>query len=90
MPRINLDKKHFTHAERKFGRMLQELHIPFKTKVLIKGREVDFLIGRYTIDIDGHPQDTDKNVLLAEAGYIPLHFYNREVNAKLIGKLKNL
>ena len=88
--RINLDRKHFTCAERKFGRMLQELHIPFKTKVLINGREVDFLIKKYAIDIDGHDQNTDKNVLLAEAGYIPLHFYNREINAKLIGKLKNL
>jgi len=88
--RINLDKKHFTRSERKFGRMLQELHIPFETKILINGRETDFLIKRYAIDIDGHPQNTDKNVYLAKAGYIPLHFYNKEINQTIINKLINL
>jgi len=87
--RINLDKKHFTRAERKFGRMLQELHIPFKTKVIIRGREVDFLIGKYAIDIDCHKQNTAKNQILVEAGYIPIHYSNQEVNNKLINKLKN-
>jgi len=88
--RINFTKKNFTRAERKFGRMLQELHIPFKTKVLINGREVDFLIKRYAIDIDGHPQNTDKNVFLAKAGYVPLHFYNKEINQTITNKLIKL
>ena len=87
--RINLDKKHFTKSERRFGRMLQELHIPFKTKVLIRGREVDFLVGKYAIDIDCHKQDGLKNQMLTEAGYIPIHYSNQEVNNKLINKLRN-
>jgi very-short-patch-repair endonuclease len=74
-----LDKKHYTKAERIFGRMLQEAHIPFKTKIKIQSREVDFIIGRYAIDIDGHEQDTSKNEMLVIAGYIPIHLNNSEI-----------
>jgi len=86
-----INKKHYTRAERKFGRLLQELHIPFRTKVIIKGREVDFLInGKYAVDIDCHEQDGQKNQMLSEVGYIPIHFSNQEVNHKLVDKLKKL
>jgi very-short-patch-repair endonuclease len=80
--RINLDKKHFTKAERKFGRRLQEKHIQFKTKVKIKGREIDFLVGKYAIDIDGHSQDIKKNKMLFEAGYLPIHINNSQLTKK--------
>lgn len=33
----------------------------------------------YAIDIDGHDQDSAKNVMLVEEGYIPIHFSNREI-----------
>lgn len=78
--RINLDRKHFTKSERRFGRRLQESHIPFRTKVLVSGHEIDFLIGKYAIDIDGHPQDVNKNILLANEGYTPIHIGNESVN----------
>ncbi len=83
-----LDKKHFTKAERVFGRLLQELKIPFKTKIKINNLEIDFLIGRYAIEIDGHEQVGKKNHLLAEAGYIPIHFTNQEI-IKGRDKIKN-
>ena len=91
--RTTLDKKHNTKSERIFGRLLQELHIPFRTKVQISGHEVDFLIERYAVEIDGHSQATQKNEQLASIGYIPLHFSNQEIyndreNIKL--KLKQL
>lgn len=78
-----INKKHYTRAERKFGRLLQELHIPFRTKVIIKGREIDFVIGRYAVDIDCHQQDSSKNRMLMNKGYIPLHLDNYEINKSL-------
>ena len=82
-------KKHYTKPERIFIRMLQENHIRFKSKVKIGGREVDFLIGNIVIEIDGHIQEGDKNHLLADMGYIPLHISNDEIyNNKL--SIKNL
>jgi very-short-patch-repair endonuclease len=80
--RINLDKKHFTKAERRFGRQLQEMHIPFKTKIKINNREVDFVIGKYAIDIDGHSQDLEKNKMLLESGYFPIHINNNQLYGK--------
>lgn len=88
--RINTPKKNFTRAERIFARILQDHHISFKTKVIIGGREIDFLIGQFAIEIDGHPQDASKNSLLADLGYIPIHFTNDEVyknRNELINKL---
>jgi len=79
-----------TKAERRFAEILKKNHIPFKTKVKIESREVDFIIGKYAIEISGHQQDTDKNVMLAKAGYIPIHFHNSEVNELLTNKLKKL
>jgi len=77
--------------------ILKKNHIPFKAKVVVKGREVDFLLGlkfQYAVDIDGHDQDGAKNVHLVNAGYIPIHFSNREIltltKEELLIKLKRL
>lgn len=74
-----LRKGHSTKAERIFSEILKELHIPFKTKVKILDREVDFLVNNLAIEIDGHPQLADKNGVLLEIGIIPIHFDNKEV-----------
>jgi len=79
-----------TKGERRFMELLKKLRIPFQTKVIISGREVDFLIGNNVIELDAHEQDPYKNSMLLESGYIPFHFYNWEVNDKLIDFLKNL
>lgn len=68
-----------TKAERRFHELLKVNRIPFRSKVKINQREVDFIIGKYAIDIDGHVQDGDKNVMLVNEGYIPLHINNNEV-----------
>ena len=86
---LKLKRGRSTKAERRFAEVLKKNHIPFKAKVIVKGREVDFLVGRYAIDIDGHDQDTDKNVFLVKAGYVPLHFSNQEIftlNQELLTK----
>jgi very-short-patch-repair endonuclease len=83
-----LRKGHSTKAERRFAERLKAMHIPFRTKVLIKNREIDFVIGRYVIDIDGHEQDGDKNQMLVQEGYVPLHLNNREVTTTNLSYLK--
>ncbi len=88
--RIKLDKKHFTKNERRFVRLLQEQHIPFKTKIKIRGREIDFLINNFAIDIDGHIQDPIKNRMLIEEGYNPIHFNNGEIGDYLIPWLNKI
>jgi len=87
---LKLKKNNSTKAERRFAEILKKNHIRFRTKVIVKGREVDFIIKKYAIDIDGHDQDGIKNVLLVNAGYIPLHFSNKEITSKLTNKLKKL
>lgn len=68
-----------TKAERRFAERLKQRRIPFRTKVIIGGREVDFVVGPYAIDIDGHDQDGEKNRMLVLQGYTPLHINNRSV-----------
>ena len=60
--------------------LLKLNHIPFRTKVIIQGREVDFLVGTYAIDIEWHLQDPVKNEMLANLGYIPVHLSNRDIS----------
>ncbi len=74
--RTLLTRRSSTKAERKFAEVLKRLHIPFRHRVKIGKREVDFVIGRYAIDIDGHKQDVNKNIMLITKGYNPIHFDN--------------
>lgn len=86
-----ITKKHSTKAERRFYEVLKELHIPFKHRWIVDGKEVDFIIGKYAIEIDGHTQNGIKNHFLAERGYIPLHFQNNEITREnIINLLKEI
>lgn len=77
--RYNINKNNSTKSERIVYEILKENHIDFKHRWIINGREVDFLIGNIALDIDGHEQDTHKNQMLLEEGYIPVHLTNKEV-----------
>ena len=85
-----LTKKHSTKAERRFSEILKKLHIPFRTKVRINGREVDFLIKHFAIEIDSHEQDVNKNYMLIKEGYVPIHLSNNGIGSHLEEWLKNL
>lgn len=88
---LKLVRHHSTKAERRFAELLKRLHIPFKAKIKIEGREIDFLIGKYAIEIDGHKQDVKKNQMLIEKGYNPIHFNSWEIpNQNLIEWLKRI
>jgi len=78
---LKLRAKNSTKAERKFAERLKGMRVKFRTKVKVNGREVDFIIGKYAIDIDGkHQQDGSKNKMLVEAGLIPVHISNNSVD----------
>lgn len=85
-----LTKGHSTKGERKFAELLKELRISFKTKQKICGREVDFLIGNVAIEIDGHEQDSEKNLMLISKGFHPVHLNNWEVTPHLKEWLKKI
>lgn len=74
-----LKKRYSTKNERRFMEYLKKRHIPFKYKVLIENREIDFIVKNYAIEIDGHQQDGSKNEMLAKNGYIPIHINNNEI-----------
>ena len=78
-----LTKGHSTRSERKFLELLKKHRVPFQAKIKIAGREIDFLIGRYAIEIDAHAQDVSKNSMLYRKGYTPIHFNNWEIGEHL-------
>ncbi len=75
-----LTKQNSTKYERRFAEILKSMRIPFKVKVEVCGHEVDFIIGKKIIEIDGHDQDRDKNKIILESGYDILHIKNNEIN----------
>ncbi len=76
---LKLTKSKSTKSERRFMELLKELHIRFKSKIKIGGREIDFVIGVYAIDLDGHLQDPEKNKMLLNNKYIPIHLNNKDI-----------
>ena len=82
---MNITKKHSTRPERQLADVLIRNKIPFEFRKIIGGREVDFVLGRVIVEVDGvhHlrriANEKKKNDLLARLGYIPLHFTAKEV-----------
>lgn len=78
-------KKHSTKPERQLADVLIKNRIPFKFREIIESREIDFVIGRVVVEVDGiHHQrrrasERFKNEMLARLGYLPLHFSAKEV-----------
>lgn len=83
-----LKKGKSTKAERRFMELCKRFRIPFRTKVILQGHEVDFIVGDYAIEIDGHPHRKLKNDLFWAEGYFPVHLFNWEVNDHLAIWLK--
>jgi len=91
---LNLKKGISTKAERRFSEILKGAHIPFRSKVVVNGQGVGFMIGKYAIDINGNKQSEKRNFLLLNAGYVPIYFSEEETmtpdQKQLINKLKKL
>lgn len=85
--RKNITKRNYTKAERIFARALQDNHISFEAHVKIDNMEIDFIVGNYAVEIDGHGQLGSKNEHLMGLGLIPIHFTNQEVYTRDRNKL---
>lgn len=73
--------------------MLKSERIKFKARQIIEGREVDFIVGKLAIEVNGHEQDAEKNQMLVKKGYTPIHFDNKEVyqdRLKILKLIKEL
>jgi very-short-patch-repair endonuclease len=78
-----LSKRSSTKAERIFSEILKKNHIPFKHRQVIHGHEIDFIVGIYAIEIDGHEQSASRNGWIIAKGFVPVHYNNKAL-------LKNL
>ena len=72
-----------TKPERLFAEVLKRNHIAFKFKVKVDGHEIDFVIGKYAIEIDGHLQSAQRNNWLFKLGYTPVHYQNSAIRRNL-------
>lgn len=85
--RYTIRKHNSTKGERLVYEVLKELHIPFKHRWLINGREVDFVFDDIALEVNGHDQDLDKNQMLALCGYRAIHVHNEELTRDYLIKL---
>ena len=77
---LKLKRGKSTKAERIFGEILKSNRIPFRAKVKVNNREVDFLIqDRFIVELNGHEQDSERNSEFVKLGYVPVHFSNAEL-----------
>lgn len=75
--RLHINKQSSTKPERIFIEILKAHHIPFRYSVILDGHEIDFIIGKYAVEIDGHRQSSERNQWLFERGFTPVHYTNR-------------
>lgn len=85
--RYNITKKHSTIGERIVYEVLKELHIPFKHRWLVNGREIDFVFGDIALEINGHEQDAERNQEIVVSGLRPIHVANKEISKHYITQL---
>lgn len=86
--RYQITKRSSTKPERIVYEVLKELHIPFKHRWLIEGHEVDFLIfDKVVLEINGHDQVGERNHLLADLGFTPIHLRNSDVTRESVKQL---
>lgn len=73
---LKFQKRNSTKQERRIVEILKRNRIKFVAKAKVRGREVDFLIGRVALEIDGDSHkhtDVAKDTMLFAAGYVPIH-----------------
>lgn len=73
---MHINKLTSTKPERIFIEILKKNRIQFQHRVKIEGIEIDFVIGTYAVEIDGHQQSPFKNAWLLKKGYQLVHYNN--------------
>lgn len=74
--RMLINKANSTKPERIFIEILKHNHIPFKHRIKLDGMEIDFMVGNYAIELDGHEQSTKKNAKIINKGLQIVHYRN--------------
>lgn len=46
---------------------------------MVEDMEVDFLVGRIVIEVNGHDQDSERNNKFIQLGYVPIHIQNQDI-----------
>jgi very-short-patch-repair endonuclease len=73
---LKLKKENSTKGERRIAEILKRHRIKFKAKWRIGKYEVDFLIGKLIIEIDGGVHEhtnTARDIYFVSEGYLPIH-----------------
>lgn len=83
--RVIIKTRSSTKPERIFYEILKKNHIPFKFHVNVEGKEIDFIIGYYAIEIDGHRQSSSRNDWILSQGYTPIHYSNHALLTNRVG-----
>lgn len=75
---MKLSRRTSTPSERRVGELLKRNRIKFQTKVRIGTYEVDFVIGKLVLEIDGenHKSSVERDSYLFSQGYTPVHITN--------------
>ena len=92
---LRLQKHNSTKSERRIAEILKKNHIKFKAKIRLGKYEVDFLIGKMALEVDGsihQHQSIAKNIYLSDLGYVPVHIrtgkYDEEFGKEIINLIK--
>jgi len=76
---LHLQRNHSTKSERRISEILKKNHIKFYAKRRIGKYEVDFLIGKMILEVDGavhRDQPIDRDQYFLSSGYLPVHIDN--------------
>lgn len=90
-------KSSSTKSERIMIEILKRNHITFEHRKKVLGREIDFIIGKLAVEIDGHEQSSKRNDWLVRQGFTPVHYTNKgiqtnrkEIEDDIISKIWHL
>jgi very-short-patch-repair endonuclease len=86
---LKLKKDNSTKGERRIGELLKKNRIKFKSKWKIGKYEVDFMVGKMIIEIDGsvHKRtNTQRDIYFTSQGYIPIHIITSRQKTEAVEK----
>lgn len=90
---LRLQKYNSTKSERRIAEILKKNHIKFEARARVGKYEVDFLIGRTAIEVDGnvHTWSSDeKDTYLFSMGYVPVHISTGKYDEEFEQELKHI
>ena len=80
---LKLSKHSSTKSERQVSELLKRNRVKFRFRARVGRYEVDFLIGRVALEIDGKVHKSishERDTYLAKKGYVPLHLKVEDID----------